>query len=642
MATEKLVVQLESDTAKLRADLDKVDDKLNKVDGSTKKADSSFSSMASSSINLAKGVAGAAAAFGALVTSLSAAAISSANYAREIKLAAQLSGVAVKEIQLISAATATVGIGMEQLGDISKDTLEKIGDYLNTGGGGFMDYVDAMKLTERQAIETANEFKNMSGPAVLQEMVKRMEAANISSVQMSHALEGMASDTTKLIPLLTDGAKAMNALKDASLNVTVPLSDEDIERFNELKISADNAAASLYSLGNTTLLSLSNWFIKTADTAAHFYGTLNAGSVAQKSSRLADIKDELDTLRQSAEDANSWTGRLYNTLTFNTYQEQFANEKINALLEERKKLQSEIAESSGLILPTLQDSEQNTAEDPLITPMVTENKAKDDLTALQDRFKSEEELLTAKYEKEMELARNNNELMAQLENEYLFNKMTLREEADLAEQEAERDRYFEHFESLGQEKFDAEIAEQQRLLEAKLINEEDYLKAVNKTAEKYGKIDKKESKKTNEDKEDDVWGYADSAMDAAGAIFGNNKEVSSTLAFINTAEGVTAALAKYDYVGAAVIAATGAAQIASINSATPGSAGSISTPSSPSAPSENNNRFSSSVEVNESVTGGGSTSNNVNFTADDADGIGGAIANWLNNKLSDGSVKLGG
>jgi hypothetical protein len=38
-----------------------------------------------------------------------------------------------------------------------------------------------------------------------------MEDADVSAVQMSHALEGMASDTTKLIPLLANSGEDEDA-----------------------------------------------------------------------------------------------------------------------------------------------------------------------------------------------------------------------------------------------------------------------------------------------------------------------------------------------------------------------------------------------------------------------------------------------
>ena len=167
-------------------------------------------SASAKSVGTALGVAAVA------VTALTAGTLAlisrTTEYSKELKIASQLSGVAIDKLQGMAFATSTVGISIEKLGDISKDTREKIGDFLNTGGGGFDDFVRAMKLTKEEAKLLADEFALLTGPEILQEMVTQMEGAGISAVQMSHALEGMASDTTNLIPLLANGGKEMKTL----------------------------------------------------------------------------------------------------------------------------------------------------------------------------------------------------------------------------------------------------------------------------------------------------------------------------------------------------------------------------------------------------------------------------------------------
>ena len=190
MATTSLILELNAraddairDVNTLRRDLDNLSD-------SADNTDSSMSRMSGASSVMAKGVGAVATAAAAAATAIISASSAAAAYAREIRIASDVSGVAAEQIQLMAHATATVGIGLEQLGDISKDTREKIGDFLNTGGGGFQDFVDAMKLSKKEARLLANEFKDLSGPEILQRMVIMMEDADVSAVQMSHALEG--------------------------------------------------------------------------------------------------------------------------------------------------------------------------------------------------------------------------------------------------------------------------------------------------------------------------------------------------------------------------------------------------------------------------------------------------------------------
>lgn len=70
-------------------------------------------------------------------------------------------------------------------------------------------------------------------------------------------------------------------------------------------------------------------------------------------------------------------------------------------------------------------------------------------------------------------------------------------------------------------------------------------------------------------------GVADTIAGALGQVFGENKVVAIAQAVINTAQGITAALAQggmFGWVQAAAIAAAGAAQIATIRSTKPGTA----------------------------------------------------------------------
>jgi hypothetical protein len=244
MATESLIVELDARTEKLEAKLKSTDAKLNQLSTTTTKTSSSFGALSKvnsavasglgTTINVAKKAAGAFLAVKAAVT---AAALVSAKYAKEIKNNSELMKLSVEETQAWASATQTVGIDMEKLGDISKDTSEKIGQMLTMGGGGFEDFGDVMGMTKEQTIDAAKEFKGMAGPDVLQAMVKQMEDAGVNAEQMSFALEGMASDTTKLIPLLTDGGAAVEKLKNDFYDTSVVLNETDITKLGELSTS---------------------------------------------------------------------------------------------------------------------------------------------------------------------------------------------------------------------------------------------------------------------------------------------------------------------------------------------------------------------------------------------------------------------
>ena len=105
------------------------------------------------------------------------------------------------------------------------------------------------------------------------------------------------------------------------------------------------------------------------------------------------------------------------------------------------------------------------------------------------------------------------------------------------------------------------------------------------------------------------------AMDLASIVFEDSKAISAGIAFINTAEGVTAALAKADYAGAAVIYASGAAQISSILSASKGvNSGGTSVSSAPSSSQSIADEDTASLDFTDS-TAQGSGSQVITFAA---------------------------
>lgn len=224
MATESLIVELDAKTQKLDSKLRATEKRLDKLDGTVKKTDVSFTKMGSAALLAAT----------AASTAIAVLVKTTVDFSRELQIAANRANTTVEEMQALAFASGTVGISLEKLGDISKDTNEKIAEFIATGGGGFVDFIDVMKLSSKEANVLAREFQNMSGPEVLQEMTNQMEAAGISGGQMSFALEGLASDTTDLIPLLKDGGAELKRLKDNFNELNITLSQNDLDKIKDV------------------------------------------------------------------------------------------------------------------------------------------------------------------------------------------------------------------------------------------------------------------------------------------------------------------------------------------------------------------------------------------------------------------------
>jgi hypothetical protein len=148
----------------------------------------------------------AAAALAVAVVSMTRSTVAAAN---EIDQLSQVANAAPEVFQRWSAASATVGIEQEKLADILKDVNDRVGDFLQTGGGPMADFFE--NIAPRVGV-TADQFARLSGPEALQLYVDSLERAGVSQQEMTFYLEAMASDTTRLIPLLQNGGAEMTRL----------------------------------------------------------------------------------------------------------------------------------------------------------------------------------------------------------------------------------------------------------------------------------------------------------------------------------------------------------------------------------------------------------------------------------------------
>jgi hypothetical protein len=149
----------------------------------------------------------------AAATALAGAALSmtrsTVTAANEISQLAQAANATPEVFQRWSAASSTVGIEQEKLADILKDVNDRVGDFLQTGGGPMADFFE--NIAPRVGV-TADQFARLSGPEALQLYVSSLEKAGVNSQEMTFYLEAMASDATRLIPLLQNGGAEMGRL----------------------------------------------------------------------------------------------------------------------------------------------------------------------------------------------------------------------------------------------------------------------------------------------------------------------------------------------------------------------------------------------------------------------------------------------
>ena len=247
---------------------------------------------------LGSGAGGLAGAMAATTAAAYATTAAMATMVIETDNFARVAGVSIEQFNQMSFAAGQFGLTAEQLGDAFKDTRERIGDFIATGGGPLQDFADVMGYTKEQTLAFAQSVEGLSGRDVLVEMVRQLEEGGKSTEQMSFALEGMANDMTKLLPLLTNGASELDRLESKMAAVQNPLSEDDIRQFRDFNESIDLVAASFQNMMTNAVIPLLEPFTNLTNEVARFIGYVS-GAPAQ---RLPELTIEIERQSKVVED----------------------------------------------------------------------------------------------------------------------------------------------------------------------------------------------------------------------------------------------------------------------------------------------------------------------------------------------------
>jgi hypothetical protein len=167
----------------------------------------------------------------AAVAAIGAVAAASAKAAKEMSILARQAGVGVEEFQGLAFAARSVGIEQDKLADIFKDSQDKVGDFLATGGGELKDFFETIAP---QIGLTAEEFRGLSGPAILGKFQQALDGANLSASEQIFFLESLADEASRLQPLLTDNSAALNEQTKRFNELNLALTQVEIDALDEL------------------------------------------------------------------------------------------------------------------------------------------------------------------------------------------------------------------------------------------------------------------------------------------------------------------------------------------------------------------------------------------------------------------------
>lgn len=367
------------------------------IDGqnNTKKAfdevDGSLTKLSGMAVKAGAALAGAL-SIGVLANWVKESALATAQMARM----AELSGATAEEFQRWAYASRSVGIEQDKLGDIFKDVQDKIGDFLQTGGGPMADFFE--NIAPRVGV-TAEQFRNLSGPQALQLYVSSLQQANLSQSEMTFYMEAIANDATLLLPLLSNNAAGFNKLAKEAEELGLVLSSDaaagavEFERgLQTLGAVSDGAgkqiAAELVPTLNvlTGLMSESatqggytaeiakvlSFGLKVLATAAIIAGNgfgslgrfIGGAAAAAASAAKGEFAQAADIMRSVGEDNARETGAALarvRSLWDGTYEQRGA--KAMEVFEQQKKLNEDLAANSKLTTDQLKEQHKSVAEE---------------------------------------------------------------------------------------------------------------------------------------------------------------------------------------------------------------------------------------------------------------------------------------
>lgn len=194
---------------------------------------------------MSKSVAGYASAGTAV---LAASVSATSTMVRNQQNMARISNMTINEYNAMSYAAGQYNLTAESVADVSKDAIEKVGEYINTGGGGLQGFADAMNMTKQETLEWARSVDGLSGLQIFQKMISEMEAAGLSAGQMSNALESLGNDTTNLIPLFSNNGAEVERLTAKYNEFNKELSPEQVENYRKTAENIDLMTASIKTM----------------------------------------------------------------------------------------------------------------------------------------------------------------------------------------------------------------------------------------------------------------------------------------------------------------------------------------------------------------------------------------------------------
>ncbi len=173
----------------------------------------------------------------AAATALAAATVSYVNSANEMSRFSKIANTGIGKFQKWAIAAKSVGIENDKLADILKDVNDKMGDYMQTGGGALKDFFE--NIAPKVGV-TADAFRDLSGADALQLYVDTLEKAGVNQQDMTFYMEALANGATALLPLLQNGGELIDEWGKVAEKAGVIMNDKTAKAAKELGIQLED------------------------------------------------------------------------------------------------------------------------------------------------------------------------------------------------------------------------------------------------------------------------------------------------------------------------------------------------------------------------------------------------------------------
>nr|DAN15544.1 MAG TPA: tail tape measure [Caudoviricetes sp.] len=171
----------------------------------------------------------------------------------QLKNLSNISGMNVEQFQYYVAGAKSVGIEMDKLSDIFKDTRDKVGDFLTTDGGELQDFFEQIAP---QVGVTAEQFRHLSGADALQLYVNSLREANVSENEMIFYMESIADEASALLPLLNEGGEGFRKYGEQAQRAGAILSQTAVNDALKAKSAISEFSNEMQGVGNRIVVNL--------------------------------------------------------------------------------------------------------------------------------------------------------------------------------------------------------------------------------------------------------------------------------------------------------------------------------------------------------------------------------------------------